>query len=71
MGQALAAVTKRLADGDVFMYALGDFVTSTGRRVEGNGVTPDVVVPLSAAALASGHDPTLEAALAWVDTAHR
>jgi len=34
MGQALAAVTKRLADGDVFMYALGDFVTSTGRRVE-------------------------------------
>jgi carboxyl-terminal processing protease len=71
MGQALAAVTKRLADGDVFMYALGDFVTSTGRRVEGNGVTPDVVVPLSAAALAAGHDPTLEAALAWVDTVGR
>ena len=71
MGQALAAVTKRLADGDVFMYALGDFVTSTGRRVEGDGVTPDVVVPLSAAALAAGHDPTLEAALAWVDSAHR
>ena len=71
MGQALAAVTKRLADGDVFMYALGDFVTSTGRRVEGNGVTPDVVVPLSAAALASGHDPTLVAALAWVDSTRR
>jgi carboxyl-terminal processing protease len=71
MGQALAAVTKRLADGDVFMYALGDFVTSTGRRIEGDGVTPDVVVPLSAAALAAGHDPTLDAALAWVDTARR
>lgn len=71
MGQALAAVTKRLADGDVFMYALGDFVTSTGRRVEGDGVTPDVIVPLSPAALAAGHDPTLDAALAWVDTAHR
>jgi carboxyl-terminal processing protease len=71
MGQALAAVTKRLADGDVFMYALGDFVTSTGRRVEGDGVTPDVVVPLSAAGLAAGHDSTLEAALAWVDSARR
>jgi carboxyl-terminal processing protease len=71
MGQALAAVTKRLADGDVFMYALGDFVTSSGRRVEGNGVTPDVVVPLSASALSSGHDPTLAAALAWVDSARR
>jgi carboxyl-terminal processing protease len=68
MGQALAAVTKRLADGDVFMYALGDFVTSTGRRVEGGGVTPDVVVPLSPASLAAGRDATLDAALAWIDT---
>jgi carboxyl-terminal processing protease len=69
MGQALPAVTKRLPDGDVFMYALGDFVTSTGHRIEGDGVTPDVVVPLSAASLAAGHDATLEAALAWMDTA--
>ena len=68
MGQALPAVTKRLPDGDVFLYALGDFVTSTGRRIEGDGVTPDVVVPLSAASLAAGHDPTLEAALTWIDT---
>jgi carboxyl-terminal processing protease len=71
MGQALAAVTKRLPDGDVFMYALGDFVTSTGRRVEGGGVIPDVVVPLSPASLARGHDATLDAALAWIDTAGR
>jgi carboxyl-terminal processing protease len=68
MGQALPAVTKRLPDGDVFMYALGDFVTATGHRVEGDGVTPDVVVPLSPATLAAGHDATLEAALAWIDT---
>lgn len=68
MGQALPAVTKRLPDGDVFMYALGDFVTSTGRRIEGDGVTPDVVVPLNAASLAAGRDATLEAALAWIDT---
>lgn len=71
MGQALAAVTKRLADGDVFMYALGDFVTSTGRRIEGDGVTPDVVVPISLPALASGQDPTLDAALDWIDSVGR
>jgi C-terminal processing protease CtpA/Prc len=53
------------------MYALGDFVTSTGKRIEGEGVTPDVVVPLSPVSLAAGHDATLEAALAWVDSSRR
>jgi carboxyl-terminal processing protease len=67
MGQALPAVTKRLRTGDVLMYALGDFVTSTGRRLEGDGVIPDEVVPLSIAGLAAGRDPTLDAALAWLD----
>jgi len=68
MGQALPASTKLLANGDVLMYALGDFVTSTGRRLEGEGVVPDEVQPLSIDALASGHDLPLEAALAWIDT---
>jgi carboxyl-terminal processing protease len=67
MGQALPAMTKRLATGDVLMYALGDFVTSTGRRLEGDGVIPDEVVPLSIAGLAAGRDATLDAALAWLD----
>lgn len=67
MGQALPAMTKRLSSGDVLMYVLGDFVTSTGQRLEGGGVMPDEVVPLSAASLGDGRDPTLEAALAWID----
>ena len=70
MGQALPASTKRLANGDVLMYAIGDFVTSNGRPVEGRGVVPDTAVPLDAAALdalAAGRDPVLEAAEAWID----
>jgi carboxyl-terminal processing protease len=70
MGQALPASTKRLANGDVLMYALGDFVTSNGRPVEGRGVVPDQVVALDAGALdalAAGRDPVLEAAEAWLD----
>jgi carboxyl-terminal processing protease len=70
MGAALPASTRRLADGDVLMYALGDFVTATGRRIEGQGVEPDERVPLDEAgikALAEGRDPVLEAALKWVD----
>jgi len=68
MGQALPASTRTLPNGDVLLYAIGDFVTSSGRRLEGSGVIPDTVVPLSATALGQGADPVLEAALAWIDT---
>ena len=67
MGQALPASTKRLSNGDVLEYAIGDFVTSTGRSLEGRGVVPDEIQPLSIASLAAGHDDPLDAALAWID----
>ncbi len=67
MGQALPASTKQLANGDVLMYALGDFVTANGRRLEGDGVVPDEAQPLSIPAIAAGRDLALEAALRWID----
>jgi carboxyl-terminal processing protease len=67
MGQALPAVTRQLPNGDVMLYAIGDFVTSTGQRLEGRGVVPDEVVPLSVAALWEGRDGALDAALVWLD----
>lgn len=70
MGQALPASTQRLANGDVLLHAVGDFVTSTGQRIEGAGVVPDVEVPLDPAALASGRN-ALQAALDWIDTTPR
>jgi len=69
MGQALPAVTRRLSNGDVLLYAIGDFVTSTGQRLEGRGVIPDEAVPMSLQALAAGHDAALDAALLWIDRA--
>lgn len=66
-GQALPAATRALPNGDVLMYVIGDFVTPSGRRLEGDGVMPDQVVPIDREALAAGRDPVLEAALAWVD----
>jgi carboxyl-terminal processing protease len=68
LGQALPASTRRLTNGDVLMYVVGDFVTATGRRLEGEGVRPDEVVPLSLAVLRTGRDATLEAALRWIDS---
>ena len=69
MGQALPASTLRLPNDDVLMFAVGDFVTSTGQTLEGAGVIPDVPVPISAQALGQGRDPVLDAALAWIDDA--
>ena len=69
MGAALPASTKRLSNGDVLEYVVGDFVTSKGRSLEGTGVVPDEAQPLSIASLARGEDAPLRAALAWVDKA--
>jgi carboxyl-terminal processing protease len=63
MGQALPAMTRRLASGDVLMYAIGTFVTSSGRALEHAGVFPDEVVSTSG----SSADLALDAALRWVD----
>jgi carboxyl-terminal processing protease len=69
MGAALPASTKRLSNGDVLEYVVGDFLTSKGRSLEGTGVVPDEIQPLSIASLARGEDAPLVAALAWIDTA--
>jgi carboxyl-terminal processing protease len=67
MGQALPAFFDRLPNGDVLMHAFGDFVTVSGVRLEGQGVVPDVEIPIARGALAAGRDPALEAALLWID----
>jgi carboxyl-terminal processing protease len=69
MGQALPASTKTLPNGDVLLHVVGDFVTPDGRSLEGRGVVPDEVVPVSIATLASGRDADVDAALAWIDRA--
>ena len=66
MGQALPALTRQLPSGDVLMYAIGDFTTTTGRSLEGAGVVPDEPVTLTVEALARGGDPDLEKAVEWL-----
>jgi carboxyl-terminal processing protease len=68
MGQALPAATRQLANGDVLMYAIADFVTSRNRSLEGKGVTPDEEILPSRRLLAAGRDEPLERALAWIDS---
>jgi carboxyl-terminal processing protease len=65
-GGALPAVLERLPGGDVLQYAIGDFTTATGERIEGRGVIPDTIVTPTRAELVAGHDPVLDAALDWI-----
>ena len=66
MGQALPALFDKLPNGDVLIHAYGDFVTADGKRLEGQGVVPDEIVPLTRETLLAGHDATMDAALAWI-----
>ena len=65
-GEALPGDYTKLPNGDVFLYAVADFVTGEGHRLEGVGVAPDIEVALTQASLLEGRDLVLEAAVAWV-----
>lgn len=64
---ALPALMERLPSEDVFVHAVADFTDPAGKRVEGAGVVPDVVVPLRIADLRQGRDAALDAAVKWIE----
>jgi carboxyl-terminal processing protease len=65
-GQALPALASKLPNGDVLMHAIADYLVVDGSRIEGRGIVPDEVVPLTVEALAEGRDPALQAAVRWI-----
>ena len=68
---ALPSAFERLPNGDGFQYAVANYVSEGGQPLEGLGVTPDVEVQLTRAALLAGHDPVVDAALDWIKTDSR
>lgn len=65
-GAALPSTVMRLPNGDLFQFAVADYVSAKGDRLEGAGVTPDEVVPLTRADLLAGRDAPLIAAQKWI-----
>src|SRR5690606_19042650 len=66
MGAALPSYISHLPNGDRFQYAVADFTTPEGAHLEGDGVTPDIEVPLDRRKLTKGRDEPLEKALRWI-----
>jgi C-terminal processing protease CtpA/Prc len=50
----------------VFVHAVADFRDPKGGRIEGAGVIPDEIVPLTQADVAKNIDAPLEAAVRWI-----
>jgi carboxyl-terminal processing protease len=67
-GRALPSTFISLPNGDILQVATGRLADPNGRAIEGEGVAPDVVVPLDRAALATGRDPVIDAALRWIES---
>lgn len=67
-GMALPAAMDKLPSGDVLLHAIADFVTTTGARMEHDGVIPDVEVKQTREALLKGIDAPEQAAKDWIAT---
>ena len=65
-GGDLDAAVEALPTGALLLYAYADFVTAKGESLEGRGVTPDIEAQWTRAALLSGDDPQLEAAINYI-----
>ncbi len=62
-GAALPSMIVKLPTGALFQFAHSDFHTPGGRRIEANGVVPDIAVNLDRDSLLAGRDRQLEAAV--------
>ena len=66
-GAVLASWFEPLPDGGELQLSREDYVAPNGRRIEGNGVEPDIVVTRTLADVRAGHDRDLEVALKVLD----
>jgi carboxyl-terminal processing protease len=62
-GAVLASWFDRLPDGGELQLSREDYIAPNGRRLEGNGLEPDVVVPRTLADVRAGRDVDLDVAL--------
>ena len=64
----MPSMFERLPNGDCFQYAVADYVSAGGYRIEGQGVEPHQRVGLERKALLDGRDSVLDAAIEWIES---
>ncbi len=62
-GKTLPSAMMKLPTGALFQYGFANYTTPSGKRLEGMGIAPDLLVKLSRKALLRGSDPQLSAAI--------
>lgn len=62
-GAVLPSVFEKLPTGHLFQYAISDYRSPNNILIEGRGVIPDIEVKQTRAALSSGKDAQLDAAI--------
>ena len=70
-GAALPSDIIRLPNGDGFQYPQASYTSVSGKVLEGEGVTPDVVVQQTKESLLARRDSVIEAADEWIRSTRR
>jgi carboxyl-terminal processing protease len=65
-GAALPSIIIELPSGDMLQYAISDYISASGHRMEGVGVQPDERIPVDSALIRKYGDPVLHRARNWL-----
>ena len=59
---------RQLSDGSAIYISIGHWYTPNGRQIEGNGLTPDIVVSRTEQDVQQGKDPQLDRAIEYIQS---
>jgi len=59
---------RQLSDGSAIYISIGRWYTPNGRQIEGNGLTPDIVVDRTEQDIQQGNDPQLDRAIEYIES---
>ena len=57
---------KELGDGSAVYITIGRWFTPNGRQIEGQGLTPDIIIDRTEDDIAQGKDPQLDKAVEYL-----
>jgi len=59
---------RQLSDGSAIYISIGRWYTPNGRQIEGNGLTPDIVIDRTEQDIQQGKDPQLDRAIEYIES---